>query len=85
MLRIRMHGPSAGAVLSQGRPTQQWICKQPQASWGLVFFYWVIFIFVVALVMLSLFVGAITLGMQQSMDEASFGTRPAPSPHLLVV
>ena len=63
-------GPGGSNVtMIHGRPTKEWVCHQPSAKYGLVFIYWVIFIFVVALVMLSLFVGAITLGMQQSMDE----------------
>ena len=64
---------AAGALTHQG----SWVCR-PRSTYpanettlppGLVFLFWASFIFVVALVMLSLFVGAITLGMQQSMDE----------------
>ena len=35
-----------------------------------VFLYWVVFIFIGSFVLLSLFIGAITIGMQSSLDEA---------------
>ena len=36
----------------------------------IVFIYWVVFIFIGSFVLLSLFIGAITIGMQSSLDEA---------------
>ena len=35
-----------------------------------MYVYWVVFIFIGSFVLLSLFIGAITIGMQSSMDEA---------------
>eukprot|EP00614_Pseudopedinella_elastica_P016925 CAMPEP_0172645448 /NCGR_PEP_ID=MMETSP1068-20121228/239734_1 /TAXON_ID=35684 /ORGANISM="Pseudopedinella elastica, Strain CCMP716" /LENGTH=911 /DNA_ID=CAMNT_0013459685 /DNA_START=168 /DNA_END=2903 /DNA_ORIENTATION=+ len=43
-------------------------CNHPTAQPGLSAFYWVFFIFVSAFVMLSLFVGAITIAMSEQME-----------------
>ncbi len=47
---------------------QEW-CKTPQQSQFLSPVYWVTFIVVSALVMLSLFIGAVTMSMTESMEQ----------------
>jgi len=44
-------------------------CKNPSSNYALAPFYWVSFIIVSALVMLSLFIGAVTMSMTESMDQ----------------
>ena len=49
--------------------TEQWPCDKPEGLFAFGMFYWVTYVLLAALVTLSLFIGAITLGMAESMEE----------------
>ena len=52
-------------------------CKNPNHNYALAPFYWVMFIIVSALVMLSLFIGAVTMSMTESMEMMKSGVMNA--------
>ncbi|KAG5179107.1 Ion transport protein-domain-containing protein [Tribonema minus] len=58
---------SADALAAEGKPAALFLCGAPRARPLLASAYWVVFIAVCALVMLSLFVGAVTMSMSESM------------------
>lgn len=54
---------------SYGRAGELWACTNPEAQELLSVLYFISFVFVSSLVMLSLFVGAVTMSMTESMEE----------------
>ena len=49
--------------------TEEWPCNKPEGLFAFGMFYWVTYVLLASLVTLSLFIGAITLGMAESMEE----------------
>ena len=71
-LEVNEFGDTIKHVYNKGNFTMydsQVLCYKPSVGGGLAAIYFIMFIVVSALVMLSLFVGAVTMAMSESMEE----------------
>ena len=76
LMYVTLYGCDPVYGYPAGPPRGRWLCRSGGAHAPisrvdqiLATFYWFAFIIVASFVMLSLFIGAITLGMQDSVDE----------------
>ena len=69
------YGPDGDLAENGGMIRTDWgsfpkaICRKPQAQPKLAATYFVVFIFIAAFILLSIFIGAVCSGMAESMDE----------------